>query len=401
MQISRKKISSVLVVILLSQLSIAEECASDFRSGEPFSDNFDQGFNSCFYVGLGVGASRKVPVVENELGYGRGDDIDVAAQLYLGYRLNSFWFVELGYSQLGQSEFISRSLNATAVSDPEIEYDYQGVGAYLGRYLMSNKNYGWNIFARAGYVHTRADSDNEGILSSGSSDSLLVGGGIDYRPKNSAWFFRGSADYYEEDVQVATLSVGRYLGLNILGFGKKAEAKVSSKNGSQPLEVDSKINSENDIADGAVAAIPNDNSISDENDLPLPSKQREADCKILDEVADGITFAPGSSELVEQSSQVLESYAKALIRNPDLLVELAAHTSDNGNASEAIALTTAQAETAVEYLINLGVSDGQLIAKGYGAKRPIASGDGANDQARNRRIAFRVMNVGACFESNE
>lgn len=373
------------------QSTNAADCASELRYGKPFSEEFYQGYNSCFYLGLGAGASRKVPEVENDFGYGRGDDIDAAGQLYFGYRLNQLWFIELGYTSLGKTEFISRA--DIAMDDPLIEYSYESFVAYAGRYLIEDKNYGWNIFARAGYAHTRADSDNEARLFSGSADNFMFGGGIDFRPKKSSWFIRGSADYYEDDVQVATLSVGRYLGLNIMGFGKRESVESE-----QLLQSVAEVNENASEISNAEEVLPSEKVMLEDEGSSLLPQQRDKDCELLDKVADEIIFAPTSSELAVSSMLALEVYAKALIRNTDLLVEVAAHTSATGSPSTELELTTTQAEAVTEYLISLGVSEGQLITRGYGAKRPITTGESANEQARNRRVAFRIMNVAACFK---
>jgi OOP family OmpA-OmpF porin len=43
------------------------------------------------------------------------------------------------------------------------------------------------------------------------------------------------------------------------------------------------------------------------------------------------------------------------------------------------------------YLVQQGVSDAQLTAKGYGDSHPIASNDTDEGRFRNRRIEFRAQ----------
>lgn len=393
----RSLFSSVLVVLACSNV-MASDCATDASYGTPFSEGFEQDFVGCFYAELGFGISRKEPDISNEFGYELDDDIDIAYQVSLGYRLSALWFVQLSYTNLGVAVTESDSSNATAMADPEIDIDYQSAAISLGRFLWDDKPYGINPFVRIGYVNTRFEPDNTSIFADGDSNNLLIGGGLEYRKRGASWFSRLNIDYLEEDVQLATISIGKYFGGSKSRSNNKVDSKeqlVSSenqRNKASPI----KENTQNDLSE------PQEQSASPQNedDLRKPNDnpdQRESDCVLLDEPANNVAFAPGSSELAAQSKLALESYAAALQRNPDLLVEIGAHTHASGSTVEELELTNAQAQAVAQHLTTLGVSEGQLIARGYGAKRPIASGVSANDQALNRRVAFRVMNVGACF----
>ena len=84
-------------------------------------------------------------------------------------------------------------------------------------------------------------------------------------------------------------------------------------------------------------------------------------------------------------------------KNPELIIELSAHTDDKGSDDFNMKLSQRRAESVVTYLISKGIPKEQLIAKGYGETRPIAPNskpDGSdNPEGRelNRRTEFKIV----------
>lgn len=56
--------------------------------------------------------------------------------------------------------------------------------------------------------------------------------------------------------------------------------------------------------------------------------------------------------------------------NPNIVIELGAHTDAQGNAEQNDILSQKRAESVVDYLIDRGIDPGRLIAKGYGERAP-------------------------------
>lgn len=56
--------------------------------------------------------------------------------------------------------------------------------------------------------------------------------------------------------------------------------------------------------------------------------------------------------------------------NPNIVVELGAHTDAQGNAEQNDILSQKRAESVVDYLIERGIDPGRLVAKGYGERAP-------------------------------
>lgn len=99
----------------------------------------------------------------------------------------------------------------------------------------------------------------------------------------------------------------------------------------------------------------------------------------------GVTFARNRAELTGDSFRVLDDVAAALLRAPTLRIEIAGHTDARGSAASNRRLSLARAEVVRFYLARRGVTAERMVAKGYGADRPVAPNDTEAGRARNRR----------------
>lgn len=110
-------------------------------------------------------------------------------------------------------------------------------------------------------------------------------------------------------------------------------------------------------------------------------------------VLNGIRFRLSSSELLPQSRTVLDRAASTLQANKGLRVEIQGHTDASGDASYNQTLSEQRAQSVVRFLVNKGVAQQRLIAKGYGESRPIASNADADGRQKNRRVEFHIINA--------
>ena len=110
-------------------------------------------------------------------------------------------------------------------------------------------------------------------------------------------------------------------------------------------------------------------------------------------VLDGIRFRLSSSELLPQSRSVLDRAANTLLSNKAMRVEIQGHTDATGEASYNQKLSEQRAESVVRYLVNKGIAQQRLVAKGYGESRPIASNADADGRQKNRRVEFHILNA--------
>lgn len=105
---------------------------------------------------------------------------------------------------------------------------------------------------------------------------------------------------------------------------------------------------------------------------------------------EGVTFATGSDQLALSSKETLDQAIAKLKENPTVNVEVAGHTDATGNADKNRQLSQRRADAVRKYLLDGGVPEAQVSARGYGPDEPIATNDTAEGRASNRRVELRV-----------
>jgi outer membrane protein OmpA-like peptidoglycan-associated protein/uncharacterized protein YidB (DUF937 family) len=105
----------------------------------------------------------------------------------------------------------------------------------------------------------------------------------------------------------------------------------------------------------------------------------------------GIQFDTGSSRISAASQDILGKAAEALKKAPEgTRVEIGGHTDNTGNAAANLKLSEARAAAVRARLVELGVSDAILTAKGYGDTKPVADNGTTEGRAKNRRMEFSL-----------
>jgi translation elongation factor P/translation initiation factor 5A len=78
-------------------------------------------------------------------------------------------------------------------------------------------------------------------------------------------------------------------------------------------------------------------------------------------------------------------------RHPNIGIEIAVYTDSSGSPARNLSQSQLHAQMMVNYLVNRGVSNNRLVAKGYGDSKPIASNNVERERRLNRRIDFRLI----------
>ena len=126
--------------------------------------------------------------------------------------------------------------------------------------------------------------------------------------------------------------------------------------------------------------------------LPKPSRPGVVIKKTQIALRRQISFATGSEEILPNSEPILLEVADALLRNPQLeLIEIQGHTDNRGDPNINMRLSQQRAESVQQWLIRHGVEPARLMAKGYGATRPIAPNITQQNRAHNRRVQFTIV----------
>ena len=125
----------------------------------------------------------------------------------------------------------------------------------------------------------------------------------------------------------------------------------------------------------------------------LPMDYRGADlASVLNRFV--MLFPEGSAALPEAAREFVPRAAEMMKKMPQPVVfEIAGHTDNQGNAAANLKLSQDRAVAIKMALMQAGVPELMLQAKGYGADRPVASNDTALGRFKNRRIEFSVLQV--------
>lgn len=121
-----------------------------------------------------------------------------------------------------------------------------------------------------------------------------------------------------------------------------------------------------------------------------------------------VLYDLGQATLRPESKDSLNYLYQLLIDNPNLVIELNAHTDCRGTSESNRDLAQRRAQACVDYLISKGIAKERLVAKGYGEDRPLKLAgnvvltekyiNGKRTQQErealhqlNRRTVFRVL----------
>jgi len=106
-----------------------------------------------------------------------------------------------------------------------------------------------------------------------------------------------------------------------------------------------------------------------------------------------IQFDYDSAVIKQVSTITLNSVVRTLQENPEIKVVLNAHTDMQGSNDYNLKLSHRRAASAVQYLIEKGISSDRLEAKGYGELQPLIACDPCSDveHETNRRIEFIIL----------
>lgn len=112
---------------------------------------------------------------------------------------------------------------------------------------------------------------------------------------------------------------------------------------------------------------------------------------------DNVYYDFNSAKLQKTSFASLDKLVILLKDNPDLKIELNAHTDSKGEEEYNQRLSDARAQSVVNYLISKGISRDRLTAKGFGESMPVADNenpdgtDNPEGRQKNRRTEFKVL----------
>lgn len=107
-------------------------------------------------------------------------------------------------------------------------------------------------------------------------------------------------------------------------------------------------------------------------------------------VLKNLFFDTDKYDLKEKSITELEKIIHFLQENQAIRIEISGHTDNTGSPAYNQQLSERRAQSVYNYLINRGIPEIRIIAKGYGHTRPVAPNTTEEGKQLNRRIEFLI-----------
>jgi len=338
----------------------------------------EHGFHKKLYVGAAGGMSNLSPEVQSGVDFAVTEEESSGAKVFVGWDFRPNMAVELGFADLGEAEVSSTVDDTVAdlsyeVANLSVLYHFYNLGG--AENLMSRTGLG--MFLKAGLGAMENDSE---LAYERQNDVHLMGGvGVEYGTRMGL-ALRGEIEAFDEDAMLASVGLLWRLGGKSGGghgglFTKKAGDMMDSM--MKPMD-------DNDTdGDG----VPNEiDDCPDSADEPVNA----TGCAMFGGVLEGVLFESGSDTLTDSAQVVLNDAADALLKSPDMVVEVQAHTDSQGAADYNLELSKKRALATVRYLMLRGVPSDQLLARAFGEAKPIDTNDTAEGRSSNRRVEFHV-----------
>ncbi len=109
-------------------------------------------------------------------------------------------------------------------------------------------------------------------------------------------------------------------------------------------------------------------------------------------IKEQIQFALDSAVILPESFGILTEIADTVIRHLEIKrVEVQGHTDNSGTPEHNQLLSEQRAEAVRAWLVQHGVDNDRLVARGYGQDKPLVPNVTAGNRAQNRRVQFIIL----------
>lgn len=123
---------------------------------------------------------------------------------------------------------------------------------------------------------------------------------------------------------------------------------------------------------------------------PPPPPPPAPAVEVIAELA-GIGFELDSAKIDIASAPILEKAYVLLRDHADITIEIAGHTSSDGNPTRNMWLSLERAKAVKTYLVGRGIDESRIQTIGHGSEEPVADNDTEEGRAKNRRIELRIL----------
>jgi OOP family OmpA-OmpF porin len=121
-----------------------------------------------------------------------------------------------------------------------------------------------------------------------------------------------------------------------------------------------------------------------------PARVEVRDNKI--EIREKIQFELAKAAIKSESHDLLNEIVQVIKDNPHIKkIAIEGHASSDGNDDFNMKLSDDRAKSVRAYLVEHGIGEGVLSAKGFGETKPIADNETEEGRVKNRRVEFYIV----------
>jgi outer membrane protein OmpA-like peptidoglycan-associated protein len=105
-----------------------------------------------------------------------------------------------------------------------------------------------------------------------------------------------------------------------------------------------------------------------------------------------IHFVTNGTDIQPDGQQLLDEVVDILVANPQIKkIRIEGHTDNKGRPEANLSLSKGRAHSVMAYLVKQGIDPARLESEGYGASQPLVPNITAANRAKNRRVAFKIL----------
>jgi len=136
-----------------------------------------------------------------------------------------------------------------------------------------------------------------------------------------------------------------------------------------------------------------------EHGCPTTTRYEEDTGEII--LLQPIQFRTGKATIKKVSYPILDEVVAIVQSKPGSRLAVHGHTDSRGGRRMNLRLSQARAQSVVNYLISQGIDAGRLESQGFGPDRPVDTNSTKAGRAHNRRVEFKLLNVGDVYIEQE
>lgn len=117
--------------------------------------------------------------------------------------------------------------------------------------------------------------------------------------------------------------------------------------------------------------------------------------EVIQTLRNRVHFEFDKSNITDQAAEVLQRKAEVLREHPGVRIVVEGHCDERGSNEYNMALGQRRANSAMEYLLELGVPEEAIVRTvSYGEERPLVNRSTEEAWAQNRRAEFVIQDLG-------